>query len=91
MRLYRLTVRKSGGGGNYTSLRKKLTRAQKAASRYEEYKKSLIAGLFAAIVGLGLSAAVIAKVPGNAAMIWHLCLVTSVSFVNKWQQADTIR
>ncbi|KAH7145552.1 hypothetical protein B0J13DRAFT_525088 [Dactylonectria estremocensis] len=54
--------------------RKKLTRAQKAASRFEDYKKCLTAGLLAAIVALGLSAAVIAKVPGNAVMIWHLCL-----------------
>ncbi|KAK4152323.1 hypothetical protein C8A00DRAFT_35016, partial [Chaetomidium leptoderma] len=53
---------------------KKLTRAQKAAQRFGEYQTCLVGGLLASLVVLGLSAFVIAKVPRNAAMIWHLCL-----------------
>jgi hypothetical protein len=57
--------------------RRKLTHAEKAARRFDEYEKSVFFGVLASIVVLGLSAAVIAKAAGNAAMIWHIALVRS--------------
>jgi hypothetical protein len=57
--------------------RQKLTRKEKSEKRFNGYGKSLVTGVLASIVSLGLSAAVIAKIPVNAAMVWQLVLVTT--------------
>jgi hypothetical protein len=57
--------------------RQKLTRKEKSEKRFNGYGKSLATGVLASMVSLGLSAAVIAKIPVNAAMVWQLVLVTT--------------
>lgn len=54
---------------------RKLTRDEKSARRFKEYFYSLLSGIAASIVVLGLSAAALVKAPHNAAMIWNLVLV----------------
>jgi hypothetical protein len=61
--------------------RKKLTHAEKSALRFDEYVISLFLGFLASVVVLGLSAAVVAKAAGNAAMISHVVLVRSDAVV----------
>ncbi|KAH8763017.1 hypothetical protein F5882DRAFT_443457 [Hyaloscypha sp. PMI_1271] len=70
--------------------RRKLTHAEKAARRFDEYVGSLFLGVLASIVVLGLSAAVVAKAAGNAAMIWHIALsiITGIVMIMLLVRAD---